>query len=52
MLAERMDDHIIMGVRHAFKHSDKPTLEHIAECVSSEVMLGLTELIDFEDENV
>ncbi len=37
------------GLNDAYKYTDNPTREHIAECVSRSILNVLCELIDFGD---
>lgn len=52
ILADNVEDHILSGWNRAHKYTAYPTPEDIREHIFNDVTLGLTELIDFEEEDV
>lgn len=50
IITEALERDIEAGVRSAFKHTDEPTQEHIADMVYTRVVLGLSEIIDWEQD--
>lgn len=50
IITDALERDIEAGVRSAFKHDENPTLEHIADMVYTRVLLGLNEIIDWEQD--
>ena len=49
LVADNIESHLEIGWNHAHKYQQRPSKEYIIGCFSDEIMLGLTEIIDFED---
>lgn len=47
-----LDRDIRASLRAVFEHDDEPSPEHIAEMVYNRVMLGLNEIIDWEEDDL
>jgi hypothetical protein len=47
IISGAVEEGVAMGVRRAFKHTDRPTEEALREHVEREVMNALDEVIDF-----
>lgn len=53
IIAEAVDDGIELGWQRAYKHQDHPPVKHIQQCVYDAVMLNLSEIMIFpEDDDV
>lgn len=50
MVAEGIESAIRYGLNRAHKHTDRPTREHVVECVGRAVLSELCEHFDFGDE--
>jgi len=47
IIARAVEEGVKFGLMHAYKHTESPTQESLAECVERDVMAALDEVIDF-----
>jgi hypothetical protein len=47
IVSRAVEEGVKFGLMHAYKHTDSPSRDGLAECVEREVMLSLDEVIDF-----
>lgn len=49
VLSDAVDRGVLMGIRRAHKHTDKPDEDTLAERIHDEVMLVISEHFEFDD---
>lgn len=49
IISEAVDTGIEFGINRAYKHTDKPTTESIKNNLNNEIMLALSEVINFDE---
>lgn len=50
ILSDRVDAGIAFGLNRAFKHTDHPTREQLADDLHLNIMVSIDEIFSFEDE--
>ena len=50
IITRTLDRDIRASLRAVFEHNDEPSPEHIADMVYTRVLLGLDEIIDWEED--
>ena len=48
IISEAVERGIVFGLNHATKHTDNPTRENLEHHLNNDVMIALSEVIDFE----